>query len=291
MNFVPTAAGLFFSQKRGIVGALDGARSLMVKLRSVAAATWVRFPSGTQNKFIMKRVNSFVIVSIVAVALLVAASFYVFKSSNREVRTTAHSTPSIYTPSDANVESSDWDLYKNERLGFSMKIPKEVEIGDIYQKAESPMRVFEDGKSNFVFVRPLYRRLYRGPERKKIENTFVSLLQESDVDQHLWKIAVQEVRNDRELEAFIQKQYFPLCKLGEKTESEQSGVFDVNIDFGSGEPDDGCYVSGKYVIKYSPEKQKAAAWDIGQDVNFVRETEDGRVVVFDNKMAESFRFE
>lgn len=235
--------------------------------------------------------SSFIFSSIIVALFLIAAALFFRSSSEPITPSESIPTPNGF-PAIVENESSDWKSYRNERLGFSMKIPKKVEIGDIYRTEESSVRVFEDGKSNVVYVRPsYYLPLYSVPDRKTGENTFEDLQREEQTNRLMWKITIERVATEAELEAFIKQQYGPGCVMGERRQSAQTGVFDVDIKV----PDDwaGCGVNWKFVIKYFPERQKVAAWDIGQDVNFVDESEDGQrsIKMFDHEMAESFRFE
>ena len=62
------------------------------------------------------------------------------------------------------------------------------------------------------------------------------------------------IKNDEELDDFIKQRYGTLCALGEKTESEQSGVYDISIDSSNWIPGDynSCFVNYVTKIKYSP---------------------------------------
>jgi hypothetical protein len=64
------------------------------------------------------------------------------------------------------------------------------------------------------------------------------------------------------------------CLLGGKTPNESEkivNIFDISIDGREGNPGDGnegCFVNYMTIIKYSPEREKVASWDIGQAENF-----------------------
>lgn len=104
-------------------------------------------------------------------------------------------------------EDSDWELYRNERLGFSMKLPKKVEIEGWQDVAHSPVAVFKDAGSDFVYVRPLYR-----DKENKVRNSFTSLRSDPAVDPS-WIIYLATILSDEELVKFAREHLGSSCVI------------------------------------------------------------------------------
>jgi uncharacterized lipoprotein YehR (DUF1307 family) len=99
-----------------------------------------------------------------------------------------------------------------------------------------------------------------------------------------WAILVKKVKNDVDLEEFIQMRYGKACKLKSKQLSTQPGILNVDIE-GSG-PESDCFLNFVKKVKYSPEKELVAAWDIGQAPKFFDKNE----MALDELMSSSFKF-
>lgn len=170
------------------------------------------------------------------------------------------------------VETSDMRMYRNERLGFEMKIPEKVEGGSVKE--------IENG--NIVWIATEERANEADGGRLKS-----SLSEYKKVQNLPWAILVQTVETDQELDAFIKNRYGKECGLGEKLPSTQAGVFNVSVDIGESEAGEGCFLNWVFYIKYSPELHKVAVWDVGQEGAFwsVDRTND-----YDGRMVKSFRF-
>jgi len=193
--------------------------------------------------------------------------------------------------SDSNQQSnttsvdSTWDLYTNNTLGFSIKIPKTVSNINTLDKIEvieSDNVVYLTYKSDYNYTKILSR----------------SQSNLSDIDKTKgipWAILVKQVKSDNELDQFIKSRYGRTCGLGNKTLSKQEGVYDVSIDFTNWTPGDesGCFVNYLVKIKYSPKLGKVAAWDLGQGDTFLNYDANNKIntyTVFDNEMSDSFQF-
>lgn len=222
---------------------------------------------------------------------------------------TAVPTQISIKPSELVSLDNTWNLYSNFNLGFSLKVPKNAiggapciwkgpEAGDhSYRPATGlvPVKVFED--VNGVYVNMEYRYQMTGETSENGRYFFSGCEKQMLTPEILksespqtWHIVSEKVTNDQELEAFIQKHFYPGCKLGQKKQSLQTGVFDVSVTGDSQPPDENgittkCFINYMYVIKYSPEKQRVFTWDLGQSIKFSgSETEN-----YDEEMVKSFK--
>jgi len=213
-------------------------------------------------------------------------------------------------PEGSEVESLDgtWNLYTNHDLGFSMRIPKKIWHwhgsmctwdGDSYRPKGGivPTKVFEGDN---VYISTEYFYKMGGEEAdgfntnfKTCEKTINSVAQiknDDDYQQTKWTIYIRDIENDAELTEFIKERYGMGCQIGDRTLSDQEGVYDVTIE-GDGKPmeETECFLNYATRLKTYPEKKKAASWDLGQSVTFV--ADEMMSVGYDQEMSDSFRFE
>ena len=185
-----------------------------------------------------------------------------------------------------------WNQYINVRIGFSMKIPKQVQVTDTQRIA---VDVFEDPASpEEVFIATTHWAPYGNPDA--LRKTTWSDLKAANIAGTLlsWHIVSQQVRNDAELTAFLKNRYGKDCTIGVK-KLMHPGVYDVIIGNGM-PPDEGdCFVNYITIIRQSTERQQVVAWNMGQDVTFIGAPRDAspeelQAAIYDQEMAGSFRF-
>ena len=131
-----------------------------------------------------------------------------------------------------------WNLYVNKRLGFKIKFPK---FNNPTEDIKEEIKIGENNDSIYF---------YQG---------------ESDTDK-LLEISVADISSKEELNGFVQAKYQDKGCFVEKMSPSAEGVFDVSL--GSTKTDGPSCASYHYMIKYSPNKGKVAAWSMGQAVNF-----------------------
>lgn len=229
---------------------------------------------------------------------------------------TQRATPTPSVPKELALTSlnATWNQYTNYQLGFSIKVPKEMlqrygsckwdeEGGDHSYRADPalvPVKIYEDTQNSTVYIASEYYYELTGEtienyisyysECNKVPNSLERVRREYRAErshyQQAWNIIVKEVANDSQLDSFIKERYGSGCALGQKTPSEQEGVFNVRIE---GTIETGCIVNYITVLRYFPAKNKVVSWHLGQDVTFykVLGTED---IIYDWEMTESFRF-
>jgi hypothetical protein len=202
-----------------------------------------------------------------------------------------------------------WNQYTNYRLNFTIRFPKEMAamLGSCYWNEEQgsyrpemafvPVQVFEDADA--VYIAPEHyfelagERVDGGThyydECNQITNS-LELLRDHDIPMlQFWKLVVQEVRDEGELEDFIKARYGSGCSLGEQVASAQEGVFDVKI-LGDGKDlaVSQCPMNYGYVLKYFPSGGRVIAWNTGQAYTFLSTVDWS--AGYDFEMIESFQF-
>ena len=217
---------------------------------------------------------------------------------------------------DTESEAGDtWKTYTNETLGFSLKIPlvSETSSGSCvwsesdgdhsYRPKEGivPLKIFEDLTNNTVYLSIEYFYELGGKTTEdshtyfsqcdKVTNSLAEL-KSTDSAIDAWEIVGAEVANDTELTAFIKEQYGSGCSLGAKTETEQSGVFDVTVSSGEADSLDeqivvDCELNYICVLKYYPSANKVISWGVGQSANFFSSYPYESL---DNEIIDSFKF-
>jgi hypothetical protein len=201
-----------------------------------------------------------------------------------------------------------WNQYTNYDLGFSLKIPKQSnnhygackwkgDEGDQSYRLVSqmtPIKVFEHEKGVFIdheyqnqltgeTVEPEGRTSYGGCEK---QTNSVTTLQNQEAP-HTWDINVESVPDETALTAFIQKRFGSGCQMGEKTETDQAGVFKVEVKGDNLPPmQSQCFLNYAYVLLYIPEQNKVITWNLGQNETFY--TSDWQNS-YDAEMRESFK--
>jgi hypothetical protein len=214
-------------------------------------------------------------------------------------------TPTITKPAQTStLDSLDntWNLYTNNLLGFSIKIPKTAsEYGGVCTNGKLdtglvPVKTFSDDLGTYI----TFEYFYEYPTNNNCQKTTTNL---NIIDQRAnqwkngtgnnlivpgnWHIITTKVDNDNDLENFIKTNYGTGCKIGAKSLSP-SGVYDVKIlgdglDLGTTK----CPINYIYALKYSPDLHKAATWGIGQAVVF---SSSGYKQEYDSDMVNSFKF-
>jgi hypothetical protein len=207
---------------------------------------------------------------------------------------------------------SVWDLYTNNELGLSMKIPKNMYHGygacqwndsekSYRPKLESvPVAVFE--LTDRVFISSKYFYELGGEtvvndthffsQCNKVDNSITKLQDKNSFQEQDWEIIKGNIQSEVGLDGFIKDNYGPGCKVGEKKPTTQNGIFDITIDNGgySGPAEaatHGCLVNYIYVLKYSPERSKAFTWKLGMSTKFPK---TANWDAYDTEMADSFKF-
>jgi len=213
--------------------------------------------------------------------------------------TTQHQTSTI-SSLNPKIRSLDdkWNLYTNEQLGFSIKIPKQVDTGITEEEFRGncpeteAVNVFEDRK--YVYIASEYSYYGNAPNSERCKKTNLEILKtrwQTGEDQNYTPtsllIVTGEAKNDQEIEKFIKDNIGSDCKGFEKkasTDFHQQGVLDLTIKSNS---DGYCIMNFRYDFKYDPFSRKIVYTIIGHDCIF---GESGTGNCLDGEIVKSLRY-
>lgn len=184
----------------------------------------------------------------------------------------------------AEVSDSDFILYANERLGFSILLPKYSEVWTYDNSnpngkyAVLPVETFDDKEGNFIYVGTSY------PEANKLKFVF------------------EKIINDADLIKFGRREFGDGCVVINKIPASQPGIFDLEFESTTEDVNKGNDTCGfgysKNIVKYSLGLKQLVFWGMGQDYNFTLGSKVGQnglldhssVKIFDQTMIGSFKF-
>lgn len=182
--------------------------------------------------------------------------------------TTSECPASTLTSAPTPDTIEGWKEYVNNKLGFSIWLPKKASLGDEF----APVKIIEDNKNNMVYIGP-------GIELLTKDNG--------------WGITVKSVRNNEELEVFIKEKFGSDCKLGKKEylyNVDDNDIYNIEAMPGEMGMESNCPLNYVYKILYNAGLKKAMAVAIGQECRFSATIDNYGAVCYDELIIDSFRF-
>ena len=171
--------------------------------------------------------------------------------------------------------------YTNENLGFSLNVSLQVKGTG---KQSDSLEIIESG--NVVYL--TYKSNYYYAETLKRSKSSLSDIEKTKGIP--WGIMVRTVNSEQELTTLIKNRYGSGCSIGSQEQVGDTGTYRVMIKGdGLGMDKTKCPINYVTAVKYSPNLKKAAIWDIGQDVSFVKLVND-EIIPLDEEMVNSFIF-
>lgn len=181
-------------------------------------------------------------------------------------------------------------LYKNERLGFSMLIPKEVIGGNGACDEDRsqpypwkvPMKAFEFGDEVYI----AQSESWIGADGcEKVMTTKESL--EEYLPYNTWRILGFKAKNEDEIRAWIAKEFDPSCGVTPLTESYLEGILEGEVDRQNEECLNFAHFAN--VIYFDQKNGRGVLFDFGQEAAFWTDGVGDRP--YDNQMRASIRME
>jgi hypothetical protein len=181
------------------------------------------------------------------------------------------------TPASEMADEGDWAVHNSVALGFSLKAPKEVYSSGI----KTPVNITEDDKADTIDIR------------------YAASPQQTPG----WSLKIATVKNDKELNAFINKiskndGHGTSCFLGEREAwTSQEGVYSIGISGPAGTDGNridinvdnpSCFWGTAYYLLYYPAENKVMYVDVGQENTFYGSADNS--VSYDADIIQSFRF-
>lgn len=166
---------------------------------------------------------------------------------------------SSFIPNDEN----DFTLYRNERLGFSIKMPKEG------------VRIIEDTTKDNLYIMPNNRT-----EKELIKETGRP---------HLAKIQIRSMTENYTLEDSLEEYQNDLYgkNFNFKVDRiEQVTYSHANIDVSWKDAE----IGSLFKVKFNKERNRVAIWGFGQDSYIIKIVTNTIYKQFDSDMAQSMNF-
>lgn len=207
--------------------------------------------------------------------------------------------------------NEDWNVYKNHRLGFSIKIPanpvwsagaqcSELNIPEpgllpltviegedrIYITTETTLQFPFSERDKASKVEPA-----RGENCEVVKVTLELIQNEDYFPLSLWEIAIKPIASENDLELFVDDYYGDCYFVTEKNLLDDRGLIQIKISGNEDlnvDPDATCVVRWAYLYYYSEEFSRAATWMFGQSLHFCAGGPNNDC--YDNEMLQSFMF-
>ncbi|MBD3245246.1 MAG: hypothetical protein GF335_04615 [Candidatus Moranbacteria bacterium] len=182
----------------------------------------------------------------------------------------------------SKIKSLDeiWNLYINYDLGFQIKVPK--------KSNGSQVKIIEEGK--IVYLVDTSAEMWSNQDNVEQARKKTNVYEK--INGVSFAIFVEEVKNDQELENFLQKVYYPGCEIGSKKPfNNNPDIFSVRFKTykTQEEWEEKCHINGRFIILYSPNQGKVATWGMGQ-ANTFKTKINGQKTTLDDNITNSFDF-
>lgn len=239
-------------------------------------------------------------IKILIIVVFIFIGLFLFSLSTKKESTPTPINEDTAVNIKRDVDTSNWQKYINDQLGFSIKIPPETHCIDRCSGSKdslAPVKIFQDNNNNAAYITPEYYYDYRDKKCEKIEISLASLEAQGIIAKPFlaWKIDVIKVYNLDDIKKFI-KNYFPENCVFESQKINDDGTYDISItgdDWANGGMvNSTCPMEMHYKILYSPEKHKLISVKLPVDYDFfVYDDSLGGLKNYDQEMIKSLKFE
>jgi|BioPla2DNA2_1021312.scaffolds.fasta_scaffold82298_2 hypothetical protein len=202
-------------------------------------------------------------------------------------------------------ENVDWNLYQNDDLGFSIKLPFEIATPcrcPDNKMASAPLKVFEDNENGAVYISPehYYDAGWSSEEQKFTKDCTkiiysLDILEANEIQKPFlgWKININNISNEEDILKVIKDNFGSTCEIKDKVKDGQVNynlsLYGSDWNFNNG-LESNCMINYSYKIIYHPGKEKMMSIVLGQECTFGTDPNIKPYYCYDEDMINSFRF-
>jgi hypothetical protein len=238
--------------------------------------------------------NKNILIVLFFILLLIVSVFFYNKVQNKNLN---------LEESNENIE---WNLYHNNDLGFSIKLPSEVATPcrcPDNRMVNAPVKVFEDNENGAGYISPeyYYDARWSSEEQKfteectKIIYSLDMLEVEKDQKPFLgWRININNIENKEDILEVIKGNFGLTCEIKDEVKDEQ-GNYEISLYGSDWDSNNGlessCMINYSYKIIYCPDKGKMMSVILGQECTFGTDPSTKPYYCYDEGMINSFKFQ
>jgi hypothetical protein len=241
----------------------------------------------------MKKNKNILIVLFYISLLIISIVFFYNKTKNKNFN---------LEESNENIE---WNLYHNEDLGFSIKVP--LKVATVCKCPNNamvnvPIKIFENDKKGIVYITPeYYYDASWSSEEQKFTKECTKIIYSSDMLEVKevkkpflgWKFNINNIESEEDLLMAIKDNFGSTCEIKDKVKDEQ-GNYEISLYGSDWDFNDGlesrCMINYSYRIIFCPNKGKMMSVILGQECTFGTDPNIKSYYCYDEDMINSFRF-
>ena len=235
--------------------------------------------------------------------ILLFVGFILFKPSTKETVPANNNQNKINIKK--KIDTSTWNEYINNQLGFSIKIPSEVFMsgsceGDKYDS----LKILQDNENNSVYILTNHYTIDNGKCLKVSYSLDDIRKQKQDMAGEIyfspylgWNIMVNNIANKEDILKYLKSSFGSGCFIDNEYLRED-GSYRIYLKGTRNSESDPwwgtCPLNFSYRIIYSPEKHKLMSVVLGQECKFQSidpELSDQSYQCYDEEMIKTFKFE
>jgi hypothetical protein len=206
------------------------------------------------------------------------------------------------------IDTSNWNEYINNQLGFSIKIPQKVFTIGHCQKDQNfaTLKILDDSSNKTVYILEDYYKTNDNGECIKVDNSLESVqkqikeLKEQGYypSPYLgWSIIVNDINSEEDILKYLKNSFGSGCYIENKS-LQGDGNYDIRLKGERNNEEDpwwgNCPLNFAYKIIFSKEKNKLMSVVLGQECKFQSinpELSDPSYECYDEEMIKTFKFQ
>jgi len=200
------------------------------------------------------------------------------------------------------IDTSDWNEYVNNQLGFSIKIPSSVFAIGCEKDRMEPLRIVQDNNAIYV-LEDYYKYDNQGNcvkssySLEKIRKEFNEYSGEAYYSPYLgWRILINNIEDEDDILKYVKESFGSGCSI-ENKKLQDDGNYKIYLKGERNSDSDpwwgNCLLNFSHRIIYSPQKHKLMSVVLGQECKFQStnpELLDQSYECYDEEMINTFKF-